>query len=417
MKKHPIEFVKSNRFDVAAKYLYAKYREYNFDTRFAEDVYYQHLKVWNNFNEIDNENKNTFENFKETFHNIIDSIKNDGFDSAQGTLPITSDEKLLNGSHRLAASLLHDVPIECHVTETMGEGQLDCSGSYFSNRGLSGFYMDAMSTEYARLDTKTLVITFFPSATVNQQGMQTAEQMISEHCDIISAKTILWENNAPLNVARQLYLGESWGLNWDNNFSGFISGTALCFTNTAPMVAVLVVPRPHVDPVVFKNHLRDIFGLGKHSCHINDTHEETMRICRVFFNGNSIHHLNKSKNVFWPSFQSQFDYYKKYIKANNLDPENYCITASSVLSLYGLRQGQDLDYLHRGDEIYGHPDIHSHNQEIEKYTMSKDEIMFNPQNHFWHDGVKVASVNVVRSLKQKRGEPKDHRDIELMETL
>ena len=222
MKKHPIEFVKSNRFDVAAKYLYAKYREYNFDTRFAEDVYYQHLKVWNNFNEIDNENKNTFENFKETFHNIIDSIKNDGFDSAQGTLPITSDEKLLNGSHRLAASLLHDVPIECHVTETMGEGQLDCSGSYFSNRGLSGFYMDAMSTEYARLDTKTLVITFFPSATVNQQGMQTAEQMISEHCDIISAKTILWENNAPLNVARQLYLGESWGLNWDNNFSGFM---------------------------------------------------------------------------------------------------------------------------------------------------------------------------------------------------
>ena len=106
-----------------------------------------------------------------------------------------------------------------------------------------------------------------------------------------------------------------------------------------------------------------------------------------------------------------------YIKDNELDGEDYCVTASSILSLYGLREGNDLDYLTSGNAILGHSDIHSHNDEIHNYTVAIDDVLYNPTNHFYFDGIKFAGLNVIRELKNKRKEPKDFVDLELMETL
>jgi len=242
-------------------------------------------------------------------------------------------------------------------------------------------------------------------------------QLLNNYGSLVYGKKIPWNNNGPLNFVRQLYLGEEWGLDWPQNFAGFAQKAKLCYTSTAPMIAFLFVPNEGVNPVSLKEEIRSLFGCGKHSCHINDTHEETMRIARVYFNNNSLHHVNNAKYVYWHRFQPQFEYYKNFIKENNLDPEKYCVTASSVLSLYGLREGQDLDYLHDWGEIGGHDDIHSHNNEIEKYTTTRDDILYNPKNHFWHDGVKVASLGVIRDLKEKRNEPKDVQDIQLVGSI
>jgi|2_EtaG_2_1085320.scaffolds.fasta_scaffold00945_12 hypothetical protein len=416
MKMNAIQLLNYNRFDIAAKHLYARYRENNYDTSFGKDVYKNHLGVWNNFNEIDNPNKNCYEDFECEFHNILDSIKEKGFDSSLETLPVTNTMCLLNGSHRVAASILYDKEVECHITESLEEGQLECSSHYFRSKGLSSPYLDSIALEYASLDVDTKVITIFPTGTV-QNKMGEVLNILEKSCDIIHAKQFPHGNIGPLNVIRQLYLGEDWGLGWNENFAGFARKAELCFTNNSPIVTFLVKISDSNNPVELKEEIRSIFGCGKHSCHINDTHEETMRIVRVFFNDNSIHHLNNSNYIYYPNFQNQFEYYKRYISDNNLDPEKYCITASSVLSIYGLREGQDLDYLHSGDEIYGHADIHSHNQEIHNYTKTKDDIIYNPNNHFWYDGVKVASLSVIRELKEKRNEPKDIKDVELVESV
>ena len=58
----------------------------------------------------------------------------------------------------------------------------------------------------------------------------------------------------------------------------------------------------------------------------------------------------------------------------------------------------------------------SSNGEVDKVGL-KTFLAAQLPNHMMPKRIKVASVNVVRSLKQKRGEPKDHRDIELMGTL
>jgi len=411
-----IELLKKNRFDVLAKYLYGKYRTH--DTSFATDLYKEHLRVWNNFNELDNKDKNSFADFSVVFDELIDDIRLNGFDIAKGTVPVTNNMELLNGSHRLAACLLYDREIDYHFAQSEDEGQFDCSSFYFKSRGLESKYLDVMATEYAKLKSNTFIVSLFPSAvSQGQQRVNEAYSIIQNNSNVVYFKQIPHKNNGPLNITRQLYLDEDWGLSWESNFSGFATKAKLCFTDSSPGIVFLVELEKQEDAIRLKDMVRQVFGIGKHSCHINDYHEETVRLARVFFNDNSIHYMNNSNYIYYPNFQNQFEYYKRYISDNNLDPDKYCITASSVLSTYGLREGQDLDYLHDGDTIDGHEDIHSHNQEIHNYTKTRDDIIYNPNNHFWYDGVKVASLGVIRELKEKRNEPKDVVDIQLIKEV
>ena len=84
--------------------------------------------------------------------------------------------------------------------------------------------------------------------------------------------------------------------------------------------------------------------------------------------------------------------------------------------MYGLREGKDLDYLHFSPHIIqGHQDVSSHNEYgVERYSKHKDDIIFNPENHFYYGNLKVASLEIVKALKEKRGEEKDYIDINLI---
>ena len=141
-----------------------------------------------------------------------------------------------------------------------------------------------------------------------------------------------------------------------------------------------------------------------------------MRLARCLLNNNSIHFMNNSNLPPYQNFQEQLNYFKNWIIQNGLDIEDYCVSASSILSMYGLREGNDLDYLHNGLEIQGHNMVHSHNEYgIDKYHTHRDDIIYNPLNHFYYDDIKFASLDVVKQLKQKRGEPKDIIDIKFID--
>ena len=60
-KTSPLSLVTSRRFDIIAKYIFAKYR--NIESSFPRDLYAHHLQVWNNCNEITNPNKSNLEDF------------------------------------------------------------------------------------------------------------------------------------------------------------------------------------------------------------------------------------------------------------------------------------------------------------------------------------------------------------------
>jgi hypothetical protein len=111
--------------------------------------------------------------------------------------------------------------------------------------------------------------------------------------------------------------------------------------------------------------------------------------------------------------------YRKILKEANLLSENFCVTGSAVLQLFGLRNARDLDYIHQNSShiIQGINSINSHEQELSFYPTHKHDILYNNFNHFCFNDIKFASLEIIKKLKQKRNEPKDIEDVRLIGSI
>ena len=415
---NPLSLLTPKRFDIIAKYIFAKHRA--IDSSFPLDLYRHHLEVWNNCNEITNPDKSTFKDFVEEFDEILRSIKEEGFNSYISHIP-TYKGCALNGAHRIAASILNHNSV-CCIESALEEGQLDCSHAYFAKRdqyvegGLSSFYSDEMALEYAHIKRNTFIVTLFPTA---HDQIDRARDLIESATGIVYEKALSLTDTGRFNFVRTLYDGEDWLGGPENRFHGVMPKVRDCYGSSGPTTVFLVETKsPSVLPIL-KEEVRALFNVGKHSIHINDTYEETLRISQAAFNDNSLHFLNHSKNIYFPHFEHLLATLKHTINNHSLNFHDFCIGGSSTLTAYGLRQGEDLDYLHKFPEhkFVGHSSISSHNTELHNYGHSKDDILYNPANHFYYQGVKFASLKVIKDLKEKRREPKDLVDSDLISPI
>jgi hypothetical protein len=417
-EKTPTELLTPYRFDLIIKYLYANSIIKDYKTDYFKNLYKEHLRIWNGFKEYDNPNKNTFESFDNIFKSIIHSLKTSGFDPNVSLVPILDNKYIVNGSHRVGASLALGKNVICRPSTNITDGQKDCSWlNCFKPMGLSEEISDLVSIEYAKLKHNTYVVTLFPST---KNNFQTPLKILNKHGKVVYFKSIQLKKNGPLNLMRELYDGEGWAGDHRNNYSGFRHKESLCFTSENPTYVFLVEFDNYEDSVKAKKEIRDIFNIGNHSIHINDTHDQTVRLCKILFNNNSINNLNNSNINYYPKFERLLEKFKKIIKENNLNLDEYCISASSVLSAYGLREGDDLDYIHLGDNMLEDNEnlIHSHNQYgINLYEPNYEEIILNPKYHFFYKGVKFVSPEIIKNIKIKRNEPKDILDINLINTV
>jgi hypothetical protein len=153
------------------------------------------------------------------------------------------------------------------------------------------------------------------------------------------------------------------------------------------------------------------------SVHINDTHTQAIQLAQLFLNAISIHFLNHARLKHLERFARHLERYRKWLGTGGRDPEKFCIDGSSVLAAYGLRDAQDLDVLHHGDADFGPvmPEVNSHNADAHHHTTTRDDIIFNPANHFYAFGLKFASLDVLRRMKAKRDEGKDRKDVALID--
>ena len=404
------------RFDIAAKHYYAKYKDVK--SNFPLDLYLSHLQVWNNFSEFNNNNKQNKESFVSEFNNIIDSIEKDGFDESKSVVPIDkSTNSPLNGAHRIATCILKEKMVACCEAPSES-GQLDCSYYFFKNRsvfvegGLNQTYLDAMALNYAKLKNNTFMITLFPTALCK---FEKAREIIVNSTDVVCEKAVPLGKYGPFNFIRTLYDGEPWAGNWQVGFQGVNSKAEQCYNAQGPTYVFLVQTDDPDTLRTLKQNVRDLYNVGNHSIHINDYHYETIRIASAVFNQNSINFLNELKPTYLKNFELYFQKYKNWHAIGNHDQDDFCVDASAVLSAYGLRDCRDLDFLYAGEDINtGLTEINCHNEELKYYRHHKDDIIFNPNNHFYYNGFKFASPEVIRQMKKNRSEPKDLVDVQLL---
>ncbi len=382
---NPNDLLTHKRFDVVVKYMYAS----NLASEFYKNAYKEHLRIWNGFYE-GSPRKRGFEDFDNAFKSII----NNTVDEA---VPVNPEGHIANGAHRLAAALYHQRPINIRNTNPDENNYVESDYEYFVKRGLSQSIVKRTALEYAKLKSNTHVMCLFPIA---HKRMTEVINIIEKHSNIFYKSSEVFNSTGQLGLIKEIYLSDGWGTE-----KAIRKKCKQCFRGMSQVTFVLLDAKNLETVKEMKNKIRALFKVGNHSVHINDTHEDTIRIAKTVFNANSIHFLNNRKSVSFPNY--------KKLMANMTPSENEVITGSTVLSLYGLRDCKDIDKIY-----YNNPPSDSHNQYLKKlYKLTLDDIVNNPIYHLYYNGFKYVSLDVIKNMKKTRNEPKDIIDVKLAEEI
>ena len=124
--------------------------------------YTEHLRVWNGFKELCDDKdprmndyyksckpKNSTEDFLASYHNLIDSLGNYGFNPSKSSIPVDANVFLVNGAHRLASSIVLSQPICIQHVSYKNVFTFDCK--FFHCLGLQKRVIEMVVLEYLKI--------------------------------------------------------------------------------------------------------------------------------------------------------------------------------------------------------------------------------------------------------------------------
>ncbi len=410
----PVRLLGSERFDLGAKLLYARHRALGVDGIWARTVYREHIQAFSGGSCREGDGlKSGYEAYRSAYDAVLDSVGRDGFDPNVSLLPVDRNRTPIDGAHRAAAALHHRTPVEALVFDLQANRY---DWRYFRDRGLSEPILDAMALELARQRSDTLFLHLFPTAEGRDDEVRA---LLEEHASIVYEKSLRLSGDGPALLVRELYAGESWVGTWANSFAGARRDASVRFNGGDALRVFLFQCGNAALTKSVKARIRDLFGQGNYSCHVNDTHEETVRLAQIYFNPSSIHFLNHASPRYFQRFHRHLEVYREWLRSTGSDPERFCVDGSGSLAAYGLRDAQDLDVLHLGDADFGsvEPGVNSHNGHVGHHAVSRDEILFDPKHHFHYAGLKFIALPTLREMKTRRAEGKDFADVALIDSL
>ena len=401
------KFITSNRFDLMAKYLYVKHFHIKKYTNFFIELYKSHINTFNGCYEYPG-TKNNINDFIQSFDNLILSIKNYNFNN-DFPIPIGNNNVIINGAHRIVTSYFLKKNI---YFEYQNKVACPYNYSFFLNRkkfpSLQPIYADTMALEYININSNIRIMCLYPKA-YNINNINIIKNIISTYGNIYYEKTIQFNQNGFNNLIKELYRGEKWiGGLFPN---GVTEKTKLCFDNK-PTTFFLIDMKDTNKLIEMKEKCRSLYKLKKHSLHVSDYTNDTFRIASSVLNKNSIHFLNNGTNDITMNTKLLLN---KFFNEVKLNKEDFCLTSSLIMEMYGLRQAKDIDYLHENNYNINTNNIGLHSGIWENYyNIHKKNIIYNPENHFYFNGFKFATLKVIMDMKQNRAEFKDLNDIELI---
>lgn len=426
--------ISPKRFDLMAKILYAEMRKKGILSQWGEEIYAAHIQAWSGFNERPDPNSSEPHKPKigkkayiDTFNEVLDSIKTDGYDKNRRGVPVGSKDGIaVNGAHRLAACYTYGKPVKVFESP-LHEQCWNWDYKYWSQRCfLEEKYLDAMALKYCEVKKNVYALALFPCAREKNLDDKVME-LIHEY-----GASIVYDKDIPLNltggknfVVTSYYkdANASWLGTPENNYRGVdnnVKNKFLEHEGRPPMKMIFFESDVGLDKIKeLKMKIRNLFNMGNPSVHITDDQEQTLDLARSTLNPNSIHHMNNRKNDRMERFEGYFKQLKQEIADKGIDPNDICVDGSAVLAAYGLRDCKDLDFLYHGAAIpnFGQQ-FECHNNHVREYGLNPDDIIYDPKNHFWHQGIKFASLGCLRALKQERfnrnADPKDAQDLALM---
>ncbi|ADO84440.1 hypothetical protein [Ilyobacter polytropus] len=404
------ELLTWNRIDLGFKLFYLKNKDKN--KKEGEKIYKEDIKTqtFGKFIEYENE-KNDFDKFIKTFDQTYNNIKKKGFDKTDSIIPLSNNSTIINGAHRVASAIYLKKKVFTIETEIE---EMKCDYKMFKERGVSNEALEiAMKTfiEYSNLNT--YIAFLWPS------GKERKQEALSKFSKIVYEKKINLNPNGAFNLLTELYKHMDWSGTEKNNFKGIEQKLIECFPNFEDFKVIIFQANNLEDVRKIKQEVRDLYDLEYSSIHITDTKEEAIRISKLILNGNGLHFLNNAYPYKYLNQYKELDKFKIFLNENQINSEDIVLDGSMTLSLYGLRENKDIDYLlseHKKIK-FSDSNFENHDSELKYHKINKQDIIYDGKYFFEYNGLKFISFNQLYSMKKNRNGKKDQIDCEIMKSL
>lgn len=431
-KVHTSDLIVSTRIDLVIGVDYVDSYERKLATSFLEDLYIQHKKSWNNLKDSvpGGEIFEGKEDFLQRFNRIIDSIKIKKTNLVKIPLQIVDGKYWLgNGFHRV--STLHYFGYAgkytlCDPTTGCAGRPIDINffakGLSVNNSPLAPEYCNYIMMRFLEAYLKKYsCIVLFPN---KKKLPAEIENTFNKH--IVFELAVHAEAGFSKNFIELLYIQENWA---KKNSKTKASACFLSEGDQVQLKIIFIKQYSNEKLKKIKNRIREYYNIGNHSVHTPDTQIENQRLSRLF-NENTISFLKYTPTLFnnFNSFEKCFKNLKSFCENNKIDTRRICVTSSAVLSVYCLRDCRDIDLLVDKEYLdifkaspFG---IHNSYANLGHYETTSDDVIYNPQNHFYFDEIKFCILEIIYNYKQYRIENnlfgdasinKDKEDIQLIQ--
>ncbi|MCH5342452.1 MAG: hypothetical protein J1E64_00325 [Acetatifactor sp.] len=415
------EFIKAEnlicpeRFDLISKIKYVENKVQGLKLNFIKKYYLKTIEAFTEgtfIEEDGTELKKTAEDFLRIFDELIYDIKDNGVDPQRSLIPVNYEGILDDGAHRTAIAIYfkQSIPI------TYVQNKINFNYKFFRKRLLDEKILDWTATEYCKLRHNTYLVCIWPRADYEALYDQIYE-FLEQQAKIVYEKKIKFSVTGFIYFIAQIYSHQDWVGNEKNHFLGAAEKARNCWDEKRKVLSFVIEAQSLERVVHIKEYIRGMFGIGNHSIHITDNQKETISIASLLYNKNSLDLMNYGEPDKYLQSSLKRKTFAQYIRKAGMSIDDFVVDSSSVLALYGLRDAEDIDYLylHDSTELFDDKNIECHEEFLNQYSMSKNEMILNPENYLVYDGIKFITLNILLKFKKNRGEKKDIVDCKLIE--
>ena len=413
----PVEYVDScslirpTRLDLLSKITYVEEYVSGVLTRQAIFEYKEFIKAFSLGTFIEGDNsKKSFNDFRSSFENLIDSIKANGFNPLCA-VPVGHDNTIIAGAHRTAimTALKQRIPI------VRLDGLFaNYDANYFRDRGVAEDVIEASLSRLANYINASVFV-LWPSVTRNQR---------EKSLKIIGEEKVIYKREDYFNyeglhtLISMTYLGHPWIGCPLNGYAGAVDKTKQIIGKLNNPVTTLLVEMSSNDALKLKQKIRHSLNCGNSGVHCTDNREESVYLLRILLNKNTRHLLINGAPFLFRNYIHSIMQYRKKIINNNLNLDNFCIVSSGVLGLYGLRLPNDIDFLSLSDRynsILGE-NTESHHHVVKQRREIK-ELINHSVNYIMFFDIKVISPKYFIRMNKNRPEKTKKMDVGQMNRL
>lgn len=404
------------RIDLMAKWVYIDSFEKKMDMQDARKLYLSHLAILKEGagSGTESECEDSDQKVIDKFEQLIGKFRSDQFDNTNSLIPIGKNNVLLDGAHRCACAAYYNK--EIRVIKFFQIEKV-CDYFFFKNNLLNDKYLERMVLEYCNVSDNLYFACLWPAVDDALMHKQAVHILHKECGEIVYEKDVYLGYQGLLNFMSQIYGNQGRVETYENRHEGIKDKANKCYLKDKPTHIVIFECNLSEQLNRAKEKLRDLFCMKNNTVHISDNNAETRLMAELLLNPNSRHHLKYGNPSSCTNFNRLFDAYQEKL-GNYAYRKEYIIDSSSVLAVYGLRDCRDLDFLTTDSEwkmvLQGCREIDNHKSQLPYYPVSFVDMLNNPHNYFVYRGVKFVSLNVLKRMKQCRGEEKDKYDVKII---